>query len=134
MMAEVSLLRLYLLRAMYLIVVVGLGLVIWPGVVQHSGPWDLMKSVVQCMLCAFSLMCLIGLRYPLLMIPALLWELVWKTMWLLVVALPSWKSGQMDARMMGTVTDCIPVILIVFIMPWKYVYHHYVLKAADRFR
>ena len=133
-MADVSLLRLYLLRAMYLIVVVGLGLVIWPGIIMHSGKWDLMKSVTQCMLGAFSIMCLIGLRYPLLMIPALLWELVWKTMWLLIVALPSWQSGQMDERMMGTVTDCIPVILIVFIMPWKYVYQHYVLKAADRFR
>lgn len=41
-MYEVSSFRLYLLRAMYLLVVVGLGIVLWPDIIHHSKPWGLM--------------------------------------------------------------------------------------------
>ena len=51
-MSEVSVLRLYLLRALYLLVVVGLGIVVWPGIIHHT-EWELMEGVVQCMLAAF---------------------------------------------------------------------------------
>jgi hypothetical protein len=118
---EVSLIRLYLLRAMYLLIVVGLGIVIWPGVIQHDKPWGLMQGVVNCMLAAFSALCLLGLRYPLQMLPLLLWELAWKSIWLLVVALPLWSSGQMDAATWSTI-------------PWRYVFAHYLRKPGDRWR
>ena len=81
-MNEVSLFRLYLLRSMYLLIVLGLGLMVLPGSFHHEEPWELMEGVVACMLTAFWL-CQSGLRYPLLMLPLLLWELVWKTIWLI---------------------------------------------------
>jgi hypothetical protein len=52
-MVEVSLFRLYLLRAMYLFIVAGFGVFIWPGILHHKGPWELMQGVVNCMLIAF---------------------------------------------------------------------------------
>ena len=131
---EVSLFRLYLLRAMYLLIVVGLGIVIWPGVIHHDKPWGLMQGVVNCMLASFSLLSLLGLRYPLQMLPLLLWELTWKTIWLLVVALPLWSSGQMDAATWSTTTDCLVVAIIPFVIPWRYVFAHYLRKPGDRWR
>ena len=55
---EVSLFRLYLLRALYLLIVVGLGIVRWPEVIQQviyqEKDWERMEGVVACMLTAFS--------------------------------------------------------------------------------
>jgi len=105
-MNDVSLFRLYLLRALYLLIVVGLGIVVWPGVIHHAKPWELMEGVVACMLAAFSALSVLGLRYPLQMLPLLLWELVWKAIWLLVVALPLWSAGQMDESTWSVASAC----------------------------
>src|SRR5690349_9526773 len=96
-MKPVSVLRLNLLRALYLLVVVGLGLTVWPQVFDPQRHWSLMGGVVQCMLAAFSALSILGLRYPLQMLPLLLWEVTWKVIWLSLVAYPLWSSGQMDA-------------------------------------
>ncbi len=71
-MNEVSLLRLYVLRAMYLFIVVGLAAYLWPGVLDPDKHWRLMQNQASCMLAAFSLLCVLGLRYPLQMLPVLL--------------------------------------------------------------
>lgn len=131
-MNEVSLLRLYLLRAMYLLIVVGLGIVVWPDVIHREQPWELMEGVVQCMLAAFSALSLLGLRYPLQMLPLLMWELVWKSIWLLIVALPLWSSGQMDESTYGVASSCLLVLIIPFVIPWRYVFAHYVKKSGAR--
>jgi hypothetical protein len=131
-MNEVSLFRLYLLRALYLLVVVGLGMMIWPGVIHRNQPWELMEGVVACMLAAFSLTAALGLRYPLQMLPVLFWELLWKSIWLGVVAFPLWRSGQMDAATRETASNCLMVVIIPFIIPWRYVFDRYVKKPAER--
>ena len=70
-MNRVSLPRLYALRAGYLLLVVGLGLTIWPGVIHHEKPWTLMQGVVHCMLAAMSALAILGLRYRCGMLPLL---------------------------------------------------------------
>lgn len=131
-MPQVSLFRLYSLRAVYLIIALGLALVVWPSVIHHAEPWGLSQGVVKCMLAAFSLLCVLGIRYPLQMIPVLLWELTWKIIWLLVVALPAWQSGTMDEAIVGTVIECMVVVIIPLAMPWKYVYARYIQQPGDR--
>ena len=133
-MVEVSLFRLYLLRAMYLFIVVGFGTFILPGILHHQGPWDLMKGVVNCMLLAFWALSVLGLRYPLQMLPVLLWEFVWKMVWLLLVALPAWRSGTMDEATQANVFDCALALIIPFVLPWRYLVAHYVNKAGDPWR
>ncbi|MCG7344831.1 hypothetical protein MHZ92_11855 [Sporosarcina sp. ACRSL] len=137
-MSEVSLFRLYLLRALYLLIVVGLGIVQWPEVIQEiihqERSWELMEGVVACMLTAFSALSILGLRYPLQMLPLLLWELLWKSIWLLVVAVPLWSAGQMDESTWATASACLIVVIFPFVIPWRYVFSHYVKKHADRWR
>lgn len=134
MVNQVSLFRLYLLRSLYLLVVVGLGIVIWPGIIHHDKPWQLMQGVVVCMLAAFSALSLLGLRYPLQMLPLLLWELTWKTIWLLVVALPLWLAGHMDQPTWDTASECLVAVIIPFVIPWRYVFAHYLKKPGERWR
>jgi hypothetical protein len=137
-MNEVSLFRLYLLRALYLLIVVGLGIVQWPEVIHQfihqEKPWELMEGVVACMLTAFSALSVLGLRYPLQMLPLLLWELVWKSIWLIVVALPLWSAGQMDESTWATASACLIVVIVPFVIPWRFVFTHYVKKRGDRWR
>ena len=54
-MHEVSLFRLYVLRAMYLFIVVGLAAYLWPGILDPDRHWELMQGQATCMLAAFSL-------------------------------------------------------------------------------
>jgi hypothetical protein len=135
---EVSLFRLYLLRGLYLFVFAGLALVQWPAVIDKilhpAESWELMDGVVACMLTSFSLLCLLGLRYPLQMIPVLLWEMVWKTLWLIIVALPLWTAGQMDGSTTETVISCLLVVIFPFLVPWRYMFVNYVKKQGARWR
>ena len=133
-MVEVSLFRLYLMRAMYSFIVVGFGFFIWPGILHHDRPWELKHGVVNCMLVAFWLLALFGLRYPLQMLPVLLWEFVWKTVWLLAVGLPAWRSGQMDANTQANAYACMFALLIPLVLPWRYVLVNYLVKAGDPWR
>src|SRR3984957_19250179 len=95
-MSEVSVFRLYVLRSMYLFIVVGLGVYLWPGVLNPQKHWGLMEGMASCMLAAFSLLCLLGLRFPLQMLPVLLWEVTWKTLWLLLVPVAQWRAGHVE--------------------------------------
>jgi len=133
-MTQVSVLRLYALRAGYLLLVVGLGMVIWPGIIHHEKPWTLMQGVVHCMLAATSALAILGLRYPLQMLPLLFFEVVWKLLWLIVVALPLWSAHQMDADTLETANDCLLVVVFLIVIPWPYVSANYVMKPGDRWR
>ena len=124
--------RLYLLRAMYLLVVCGLGTLVWPQFFHRTQPWAYADGIIACMLLAFSVLSLAGLRYPLQMLPILLWELLWKAVWLGAIALPLWRSGQVDAATSANTFACSFVVLVVIAMPWRYVFEHYVRKPGDR--
>jgi hypothetical protein len=47
-----------------------------------------MEGVAACLLTAMALPALLGLRYPVRLLPILLFESLWKLIWLSVVALP----------------------------------------------
>src|SRR3954471_11948269 len=106
-MTDVSLFRLYALRAGYLLISAGLVPTIWPLLINHSPQWPLMNGVVCSLLAAVSILAVFGIRYPLQMLPVLLFELAWKSIWLIAVALPLWSANQLDARTAQTLRDCL---------------------------
>jgi hypothetical protein len=131
-MKDVSLFRLYLLRAMYLLIAVGLGSMIWPLIINHVKPWGHMQGVAICLFGALSLLSVLGLRYPLQMLPLLLFELAWKSIWLIVVAWPLWSSGTIDPANLQTMYECLLGLVLLFIIPWRYVFANYVQRPGDR--
>jgi len=133
-MREVSLSRLYVLRGLYLLIVVGLGLAAVPGIVRHAGQREFAQGIVDCMLLAFWVLCMVGLRHPLLMLPVLLWELVWKVLWLGMFAWPAWRGGTMDANIAANTFACAFVILVPLALPWGYVWRRYVRAAGAPWR
>ena len=131
-MAEVKLWRLYALRAAYLMIAAGLGVQVWPGIMHHDKPWELMQGVVECVLAGVSILAIIGLRYPLLMLPLLLFEIVWKSIWLGVVARPLWLAGTMDEGTASTAAACLVAAVFPLVIPWRYVLANFVLRPGDR--
>ncbi|MBP9144988.1 MAG: hypothetical protein KBI44_10930 [Thermoanaerobaculia bacterium] len=135
-MSEVSTFRLYLLRGTYLLIVVGLGLVIWPTLLHPVKAWTLWHSVGRSLLAAVTVLAALGIRYPLRLLPLLLFELVWKSIWLSAIALPLWLSGNpIDPAMQETIRDCL-LGLVIFpaVIPWPYVLAEFVRKPGDRWR
>lgn len=129
---EVSLLRLYVLRATYLLLVVGLGATIVPGIVTHP---PMSRGVIASLLGALWALAFLGLRYPLEMLPLLIFELAWKAIWLFAFGLPQRFAGQMPP----TFADDFPailagVILMPLVIPWGYVWRHYVKRPGARWR
>ncbi len=106
-MPEVSIIRLYLLRATYLLFVVGLGFQIWPGILHPPKDLEHMRGVVRSLLAAVSLLAALGIRYPLKMLPLLFFELVWKSIWVLTIGLPLWSSNQLGPDTGETLNACL---------------------------
>ena len=131
---DVSTARLYLLRAMYLIMAVGLGVMIGPLLFQPPAGVEHMRSVVRSVLAAVALLALLGLRYPLKMLPLLFFELIWKAIWMLVYGLPLWLAGPLDAAFAATIKDNLTAVLLIVAIPWGYAWRHYVNAPSDRWR
>jgi len=132
--ANLSLPRLYLLRVGYLVLAVGLVVAKWPLIINHDGPWPLFEGVETCMLVALSLLWFLGVRCPLKMMPALLFELAWKIIWTIVVVIPAWRSEQLDPATLYVFYTCLVVVIPAAVIPWRYVIRHYVTKPGDRWR
>jgi hypothetical protein len=136
MRGDVSIARLYLLRATYLVVAVGLGIQMWPLILQSAAtPPAHMQGVVRAVLTAVSLLTLLGVRYPLRMLPVLLFEFTWKSVWVLAIGLPLWRADRLDAATGETWTTCLAsLILFALVIPWGHVFRHYVQASGDRWR
>lgn len=131
----VSTIRLYLLRATYLLISAGLAIMIWPGIISPSGDMTHFTAVVRSFLGALSLLALLGIRYPLTMLPLLLFELVWKSIWLVAFAIPRSLSGNLDAAMQSEFSNyVVSVVLVAAVLPWTYVFKQYVKAQGDRWR
>ena len=130
--SEVSLLRLYLLRANYLLWAVAGLIVALPPLLN---PDPAARGMIDSMFGGLWVMGIFGVRYPLQMLPIFLFEFVWKTIWLLAFGLPQWIRGGASDRLSD---DFIGIgngpILFGLIIPWGYVWRHYIKEAAERWR
>ena len=129
---EVSLLRLYVLRAAYLLLVVGVGAMVLPPLISHE---PTARGVIPSLLGGVWLLSFFGLRYPLQMLPVLIFELVWKAIWLLAFGLRQWSSGEVPATFAEDFQAITAgVILMPIVIPWGYVWRHYFKQSGDRWR
>lgn len=122
--------RLYVLRGTYLLLVIGLGGMILPQLIGHE---PMARGVIPSLLGALWLLAILGVRYPLQMLPLLMFELAWKAIWLFDYGLRQWHAGHVPP----TFTDdfqaiAAGVILMPIVIPWGYVYRHYIKASGDR--
>ncbi len=130
--AELPLWRLNLMRVGYAFMGVGLALVRWPDVIAYDRSTPLFEGIVAVLLTAMSLLAFLGLRYPVRLLPILLFECLWKVIWLSVVALPAVLAGTVDEAMREVIVSCSLVVVVAAVVPWRYVGQRYVLARGDR--
>ena len=134
-MSPISTLRLSLLRAMYLLMSVGLFITIWPAILLPTERLANANSVVFSLLGSLGVISLLGLRYPLKMLPILLFELLWKTVWIVAYAVPLCLGKGLDAYASETLfATGLGVVLVPLVLPWGYVFNHYIKASSEPLR
>jgi hypothetical protein len=94
-----------------------------------------MGTVVGSVLGADTLLAVLGIRYPLKLLPLLFFELMWKSMWVLMWGLPLWSAGQLTPDRQETLIAClVGIVLVPLVMPWGYVFNQYVKAPGDPWR
>ena len=129
---EVSLVRLYVMRLMYLVLALGIGALVLPTLINHGAATEGLET---CLLGGIGLLAIVGLKYPLQMVPLLIFEFVWKTMWVLDFGLPKlWANKLTGDFAYDLKSTMVGVVLMPLVIPWGYVWRHYVQRAGDRWR
>jgi len=131
MSEHVSTLRLFLLRLVYLVNLVAVGIGAWAEIINHRGAWDPLRGVAFSFWAALSALSGLGLRYPLKMLPLLFMQLLYKSVWLIAMAPPLWSVGRSVDLTKGM---ALGVVLDLIAIPWPYVLANYVTLRGDRWR
>lgn len=125
--------RLNVMRLGYLLMAVGTAFVKWP-LIPDAASLPVFEGVVAALLTAMSLLAFLGLRYPVQLLPLLLFESAWKLIWLAAVALPHLVAGDMSAEMGRVLSSVAFVVVILVVTPWDYVWKRYVRAPGDPWR
>jgi len=123
-----------LLRILYFLMFAFVGLDSWTTIVNHQGPWDYVRAVAFCVWAAYSTLSFFGLINPLRWLPIVIFMIFYKSLWLVVVAVPLWRAGALatsPAAEMAAIFRFAPLLALV--VPWGYVLRKYVLpETRDR--
>jgi len=122
------------LRFFFLLMACVMGGFVWKQLLFDSADWPWTKGLAKSMLAALALMSVLGVRYPLRMLPLMLYELAWKTIWMALIALPAWASNRMTADIEALFFDCVGVVILFFVIPWPYVWARYFKQPAEPWR
>jgi hypothetical protein len=122
--------RINLLRLCYLVMVGGLGIFVVPRLIVLPADWAASSAVIACFLGALCGLSVFGLFRPLAMLPVLLFELAWKFIFILRIALGPWLAGTLDPKFEAVFWECVPVLLFVPLIPWGFVWRHYLPQRA----
>lgn len=131
---ELSLFRLYTLRVAYLIMAGGLGVFIWPSVIRHSNEYAIAHGTGVAMLAGLGAVSALGIRYPVQMLPVLLFEVTWKAIYLIAFAYPVWSAHQATPAMAEDIRAVSMVVILLPLIPWRHVFTRYVVKRGDRWK
>ena len=68
------------------------------------------------------------------LLPLMLLETLWKTAAILLIILPAWLAHRMTPDMQVLLGECIGIVVVWLVMPWRYVWARYALHPAEAWR
>lgn len=126
--------RINAMRLLFLLMATFMGSFVWYRLLFQSDGQPLQWGLAKSMLAALALLSLLGVRYPLQMLPLMLYEMAWKTIWLTLIALRAWLSGRWTVELQGLFEDCIGIVIAYFLIPWRYVWARYIVQPMEPLR
>lgn len=123
--------NLHLLRALFFLMFFAVGKTAWTHILTFEGSWNPTEAVAWCVWASYSVLSIIGIFKPLKMLPIVLLEILYKVLWLILVAYPLWSANQLigSAAEPRTYTF-LWVVLPILAMPWKYAFETYIYKPG----
>ena len=118
--------NIYLLRLLYLLMIIFVATDSWKTILTHQGPWDHLQAVAFCVWAAYSTLSILALIHPLKFLPIVLFEIFYKSIWLAIVAYPLWSTHQLAGSPAEAMTYAFLWLpLPVIATPWAYVFRTY---------
>ena len=123
--------NIYLLRLLFILMFLVLGKAVWTHILNANGSWNPAEAVAWCVWASYSALSVIGIIRPLKMLPIVLLEILYKVLWLILVAYPLWSTNQLIGSPAEEMTrSFLWVILPILAMPWKYAFQTYIFKPG----
>ncbi len=124
----VAKINIYLLRLLFTLMFFLLSYDAWSRILKHTGPWNDVNAAAWCMWGSYSIISFIGIMRPLKMLPILLFDIVYKTAWLIIVAYPLWVKNELIGSPVEEMARIYVWVWIMYVaMPWKYLIRTYIL-------
>ena len=123
--------RLNLMRGGYLLMGIGTFIVKGPMLLQVSS-LPAIEGAQLCILIALALLAFLGVRYPIGMLPILMFEVLWKVLWLGLVAVPLLIANDLNGPTESLLFSILFVIPIIALTPWDYVWKRFVTTHGER--
>ncbi|MEO0419987.1 MAG: hypothetical protein AAF249_14070 [Pseudomonadota bacterium] len=123
--------RVVALRVVYLLIILGLSSFVWQQLLFEAAELATMTGVAKAMMAALVILCLFGLRYPLDMLPVLIFELLWKMIWMLLIALPAWLGDRWTDSLQTLFFECVGVVIPLVLIPWRYAWARWVTRSSE---
>ncbi len=120
--------NIYLLRVLYFLMLAFMATDAWKMIFTHEGPLDRFRGIAVCVWAAYGTLSLFGLIHPLKWLPIVLFMIFYKTLWLIVVAYPLWRTNQLAGSPSDEMANIfIAAPFLILIVPWKYVFNTYIM-------
>lgn len=122
------------LRLIFVGMVTVLGFQQWSSILDGTADWSSWKGLGRSMLATLALLAVAGIFHPLKLLPLMLYEMAWKSVWLLVIALPAWLNGEPVPTIVNASASMIGIAVLTILVPWRYVWWRYVSQPIEPWR
>jgi hypothetical protein len=121
--------NIYLLRLLYILMLLFVGQDSWTYILTFKGSWDHVRAAAWCVWASYSVLSILGIIHPLKMLPLVLLEILYKVLWLILIAYPLWSTNQLIGSPAEEMTYAfLWVALPIIAVPWKYAFKNYILQ------
>lgn len=118
---DISLVRIYLLRLVFIMAFFTVGLDSWKSIFTYGGSWEPMTAMAVSVWAAYTTLLAFGIFQPLRFLPLAVFLVFYKVIWLAIVAFPLWTANQLaGSEAEGMAKAYLWVVLPIAAMPWKY--------------
>jgi len=122
------------LRIIFAAMVIVLGSKQLNYILEGASQWNNWRGLGHSMLFTLAVLAIGGVFRPLAFLPLMIYEIAWKLVWLLVVALPPFLAGEPIPGIVSVKGSVIGICLIMVLIPWKYVWWRYFKQPIEPWR